>query len=186
MIHAGLRAVGPTLGGPDVLVRAVLDVLGDEGTLLVYTDWDDGADGFRGELGHVPAKWREDVPPFDPASSRAIRSTGAIAELVRTFPGARRSGNPGASVAAVGGRSEWFVENHALDYGYGEQSPFGRLVEARGKVLRVGAPLDTMTVLHHAEHKANIRGKHVLRYEVLLLVESRTVWRTLEEFDTSV
>ena len=59
--------------------------------------------------------------------------------MLRTTPGARRSGNPGASMAALGGRAEWFTADHALDYGYGPQSPLGKLVEADGKTLMLGA-----------------------------------------------
>ena len=47
---------------------------------------------------------RDHIPPFDPLRSRAIRDNGAFPELLRTTPGARRSANPGASMAAIGGR----------------------------------------------------------------------------------
>ena len=40
---------------------------------------------------------------------------------------------------------------HPDDDGYGARSPFARLVEADGQVLMLGAPLDTVTLLHHAE-----------------------------------
>ncbi len=98
--------------------------------------------------------------------------------------GALRSGNPGASVAALGGRAEWFTADHPLDYGYGPGSPLGKLVEAGGKVLMLGAPLDTMTLLHHAEHLADIEHR-IRRYECPLLIEGETVWRQFEEYDTS-
>jgi aminoglycoside 3-N-acetyltransferase len=185
MAHAGLRSVGPMLGGPDSLIDAILDATAPGGTLLVYTDWNDDFHELAGEDGSVPAEIRDDVRPFDPSSSRAIRDHGAFPELVRTRPGARRSGNPGASCAAIGARAEWLTSEHALDYGYGAQSPFARLVEARGKVLMIGAPLDTMTILHHAEHKADIPGKRVIRFEVPLARDGRMEWRTCEEFDTS-
>src|SRR5690606_19800493 len=125
------------------------------------------------------------VPAFDPVRSRATRENGFWPELLRTTPGALRSGNPGASMAALGGRAAWFTANHALDYGYGRQSPLGKLVEARGKVLMLGAPLDTMTILHHAEHLADFPNKRVIRYEAPLLVEGVPTWRWFEEFDTS-
>ena len=108
-----------------------------------------------------------------------------LAEFVRTTPGAKRSGNPGASVAAVGAGADWFTADHPLDYGYGEGSPFSKLVEARGKVLMVGAPLDTMTLLHHAEHLARIPSKRVRRHEVPFAAPDGTCWRMVEEFDTS-
>jgi aminoglycoside 3-N-acetyltransferase len=75
--------------------------------------------------------------------------------------------------------------DHPLDYGYGEGSPLAKLIEARGKVLMVGAPLDTMTLLHHAEHLARIPGKRTIRYELPLLVDGALEWRMTEEFDTS-
>ncbi|MGL4963816.1 MAG: aminoglycoside 3-N-acetyltransferase [Inquilinus sp.] len=185
MVHAALRSAGRILGGPDALIDALHDVIGRDGTILVYTDWSDDYHDLLDDDGNVPAALRGDIPPFDPASSRARRANGAIAELVRTRPGARRSANPGASCAAIGGRAEWFTADHALDYGYGEQSPFARLVQARGKVLMLGAPLDTMSLLHHAEHLARIPGKRVVHAEVPILVDGQTVWRRFEEFDTS-
>lgn len=124
------------------------------------------------------------MPPFDPASSRSTRDNGAFPELVRTTPGARRSDSPGASCTALGGRAEWFTAEHALDYGYGPQSPFGKLVQAKGKTMLIGAPLDTMTMLHHAEHLANIPGKRIRRYQAPIIEQGRTVWRWFEEFDT--
>lgn len=185
MAHASLRSVGPMLGGPDSLIGAILDAVGPAGTLLVYTDWNGDYHELFDAEGRVPVEWRNDVAPFDAASSRAIPDNGALAELVRTWPGALRSGNPGASCAAVGAQAAWLTADHALDYGYGEHSPFARLVEARGKVLMIGAPFDTMTLLHHAEHKAEVTGKRLIRYEVPFAVDGRTEWRMCEEFDTS-
>jgi aminoglycoside 3-N-acetyltransferase len=179
LAHAALRKVGPILGGPDALIAAIMDVIGPEGTLLGYTDWELD-DEVRDNLALRP-----DIPPFDPRSSRATRSNGAFPELLRTTPGALRSANPGASVAALGGRAEWFIADHALDYGYGPQSPFGKLVEAGGKTMLIGAPRDTMTLLHHAEHIANFPNKRVIRYEAPILVDGKAVWRWFEEFDTS-
>lgn len=72
-----------------------------------------------------------------------------------------------------------------MDYGYGPQSPLGKLVGAEGKTLLLGAPFDTMTLLHHAEHLADIPGKRLRRYQSPIVLEGRTVWRQFEEFDTS-
>lgn len=185
MVHAAMSKVGRLLNGPDALIDAALDVVGPEGTILAYTDWDARYDELLDADGRVPAAWREHIPPFDPASSRAIRDNGVLPEFLRTRPGARRSGNPGASIAALGAQAEWFTANHPLDYGYGEGSPLAKLVASGGKVLMVGAPLDTMTLLHHAEHLARIRGKRIKRYEVPLATATGTLWRMVEEFDTS-
>lgn len=104
---------------------------------------------------------------------------------MRTTPGARRSANPGASFAALGGKANWFTADHALDYGYGPQSPLGKLVASSGKTMLIGAPLDTMTLLHHAEHVADIPGKRIRHYQSPILIDGKTVWRDFVEFDTS-
>src|SRR5262245_21273347 len=124
MVHAGLRSVGPMLGGADSLIGAILDAVGPSGTLVAYTDWNGDYHDLLDAEGRMPAAYREDVAPFDPASSPAIRDNGALVELVRTWPSALRSANPGASCAAVGAKAARLTAEHALDYGYGEASPF--------------------------------------------------------------
>jgi aminoglycoside 3-N-acetyltransferase len=48
----------------------------------------------------------------------------------------------------------------------------------------IGAPLDTITLLHHAEHLANIPEKRVRRYRRRMPSEDGPVWVDFEEFDT--
>ncbi|MBO1073804.1 aminoglycoside 3-N-acetyltransferase [Roseomonas marmotae] len=186
MVHAAMRQVGRLLNGPDALIGALRDAVGPGGTILAYTDWDAAYDELLDGQGRVPPAWRPHIPPFDPASSRASRENGVLAEFIRTTPGARRSGNPGASVAAIGTRAGWVTEAHPLDYGYGEASPFAKLVEAGGKILMVAAPPDTITLLHLAEHRARIPGKRIRRYEVPFAIPGGVCWRMLEEFETSL
>ncbi len=179
LVHAALRSVGPVLGGADMILAALRDAVEPEGTILGYTDWQ-GEDDWASD-----PSLRDELPAFDPLSSRSIRDVGFFPEMLRTTPGAHRSSSPGASMAAVGGRAEWFTADHSLDYGYGPQSPLGKLVEAGGKTLMLGAPLDTMTLLHHAEHLADFAPKLIRRYEAPILVDGVKVWRQFEEFDTA-
>ena len=57
-------------------------------------------------------------------------------------------------------------------------------MQCRGSVLLVGAPWDTVTLLHYAEHLARLPGKRVRRIEVPFATPHGTEWRTIEEFDT--
>ena len=41
MLHASVKAIGWVVGGPDVVIQALLDVLGEEGTLMMYVGWED-------------------------------------------------------------------------------------------------------------------------------------------------
>ena len=184
MVHAAVSKVGRLLDGPDTIIAALCDAVGPGGTVLAYADWEARYEDLVDKDGRVPPEWREHVPPFDPQRSRAIRDNGVLPEFLRTTPGALRSGNPGASLAALGAKAEWFTSDHPLDYGYGEGSPLAKLVDGGGKVLMLGAPLDTMTLLHHAEHLARIPGKRVKRVEVPFAAAAGTQWRMVEEFET--
>jgi aminoglycoside 3-N-acetyltransferase len=48
----------------------------------------------------------------------------------------------------------------------------------------IGAPLDTISMLHHAEHLAQIPEKRIRRMKVPLPIDGRPHWRMIEEFDT--
>lgn len=185
MVHAAMRRVGPLLNGPDALIGALLDVVGPEGTLASYVGWDSVHEDLLDADGRVLATWRDHVPGFDPLKSRAVRMNGILAEFIRTTPGALMSGNPGASVVAIGRLAGWITADHPLDYGYGEGSPLAKLVEAGGRVLMVGAPWDTMTLLHLAEHRARLAGKRVIRFETPFAGDGGVQWRFQEEYDTS-
>ncbi len=185
LVHAGLRQFGPILGGPDDFIAALCDAVGSEGTILGYASWDGTYEDLLDDNGRLPDPWRHDVTPYDPKTSRATKLNGVFPEFLRTTRGAIRSGNPGASIVALGRRAVWLTENHPLDYGYGPGSPLARLIEANGKVLMAGAPWDTMTLLHHAEHLAPIENKHVRRIETPFATTAGTEWRMIEEYDTS-
>jgi aminoglycoside 3-N-acetyltransferase len=152
---------------------------------MAYTSWDSQHEDLLDAHGSVLPQWRDHVPHFDPLVSRAARMNGILPEFLRTTPGALRSGNPGASVAAIGRQADWLTADHPQDYGYGERSPLAKLVALKGRVLMIGAPWDTMTLIHHADHQAGLRDKRVVRYEVPFLQDGHKTWRMVEEFDTS-
>ncbi|WP_343518885.1 aminoglycoside 3-N-acetyltransferase [Sphingomonas sp.] len=184
MVHAALRRIGPVLGQGDAVIGALRDAVGPEGTIAAYADWEADYEELLDEHGRVPMWWKPHVPPFDRDASRAVRDNGVFSELLRTTRGAVASRNPGARVVAIGAGANWLTAEHPLDYGYGPGSPFARLAQVNGKVLMLGAPLDTMTLIHHAEHLADI-AKRVIRKEVPFATEHGTEWRTVEEFDTA-
>lgn len=177
MVHASLRAVGPVLGGVNMVVQALLDTVAEDGLLAAYLDWETGVEDEEWESA-AP----EDIPVFDTRTAKAARDHGILHETIRTWPGAVRSDHPDAGVVAIGKRAQWLTSPHPFRHGYGEGTPFSRFVEAGGKVLMLGAPLDTITLLHHAEHRAQIPDKRVVRYRRLMQPGPR--WVDFEEFDT--
>lgn len=184
LAHGALGALDPTIDGPDTVIGGLLDAVSPGGTVLAYTDWNAPYADLLDDDGRVPEDLRPHVPPFDPRSSRAMRENGVLPEFLRTTPGACRSAAAGASFAALGAEAAWFTADQPLDYGYGPGSPLAKLVARRGKVAMIGAPWDSMTLLHHAEHLADLPGKRVVRFEVPFLTAGGTAWRWVEEFDT--
>jgi aminoglycoside 3-N-acetyltransferase len=184
MLHASVKAVGWVVGGPDIVIQSLLDVLGPTGTLMMLVSWEDSPY----KLAEWPEDWQraylEECPPFDPATSRAYRKWSILTEYLRTWPGAFRSNHPDASFAAVGALARWITENHPLQYGFGPGSPLAKLCEAKGKVLLLGAPFGSITLLHYAEHICRVPNKRIVHYKMPVFCDGRKVWVEVEEFDT--
>ncbi|MEM2884829.1 MAG: aminoglycoside 3-N-acetyltransferase [Thermoproteota archaeon] len=184
MLHASVSAIGWIVGGPDVVLQALLDVIGPQGTLVMYVGWEDSPYGLEDWPEERRLAYLEECPPFDPARSRACREWSILTEYLRTWPGAFRSCHPDGSFAAVGVLARWITEGHPLQYGYGPGSPLEKLCEVGGKVLLLGAPLNSVTLLHYAEHVANVPNKRVVRYKMPILQDGKRAWVEIEEFDT--
>lgn len=138
------------------MAQALLDVMGPTGTLMVPTHVPEQSDPANWQHPPVPPSWwqpiREHTPAFDPTSTPS-QGMGALAEVVRTLPGARRSAHPQVSFAAVGVHAEELTSGHGLDDGLGEGSPLATLESLGGRVLLLGVGYKAATVLHLAEYR---------------------------------
>ncbi|SNY33657.1 aminoglycoside N(3)-acetyltransferase [Paractinoplanes atraurantiacus] len=154
LVHSSMRAVGSVAGGVQAVVQALLDVLGPDGTLVVPTHMPANSDPAGWENPPVPPEWwpviREHSPGFDPDRTPS-RWMGVLPEVVRAWPGARRSGHPQVSFAALGARAATVAGTHPLEDGLGDGSPLGAVYRADGKVLLLGCGHDRNTSLHLAE-----------------------------------
>lgn len=186
MVHASLRALGPVEGGPAGVARALVEAVGDGGTLMAYVSWDRSPyEATLGGRALAPAE-RAAWPAFDPATAEPYPGFGALNRFILRLPGVRRSPHPDASMAAVGRLAGALVDVHPLGSGYGPGSPLERFVLAGGKVLLLGAPLDAITALHHAEALAEIPGKRRVVYEVPVRAEDgATRWERVEELSSN-
>jgi aminoglycoside 3-N-acetyltransferase len=88
-------------------------------------------------------------------------------------------------VAAVGPLAEALTVGHPYDDAYGAGTPYARLVEFGGLVAMLGAPLDTVTLVHHAEAIAEVPGKRRVSYRYPVIEGGERVWRTFSDIDTS-
>jgi aminoglycoside 3-N-acetyltransferase len=153
--------------------------------LVAYASWEEHVyHAAEWPQAHREA-YLEEPPAFDPATGESVRDHGRIPERVRTWPGAERSAHPEASVVAVGVRAKWVTDGHPREDGYGPNSPFARLVEARGQVLLLGAPLETTTLLHHAEALARGARKRRVTFRIPMVEQGGIAERTFTDIDTS-
>jgi len=186
LMHSSLRSIGFVAGGPQAVVEALLEVLTPDGTLVVPTHTPDNTDPAHWRNPPVPAPWwpviRDESPGFDPALTPAGRAMGRLAELVRTWPGARRSSHPQVSFAALGARADEVVAEHRLDDGLGDSSPLGAVYRLDGSVLLLGCGHANNTSMHLAEWRRPTAPRHVVGSS-LRLPDGSASWQEWEDVD---
>ncbi|MDI6784051.1 MAG: AAC(3) family N-acetyltransferase [bacterium] len=141
LVHSSLSSFGDVDGGVETVIDALLETVGEEGTIIVPT--------LTGTAEH-----NADNPPvFDPINSSCW--TGKIPETFRHRVNAVRSLHPTHSVAAIGNLAEYIIANHeqsetpcALD------SPYGKLFKLGGSILLLGVMHSSSTLLHLVEEIA--------------------------------
>jgi aminoglycoside N3'-acetyltransferase len=144
MVHASLRRLGPVEGGAQTIIDALLDTLGDRGTLVVVL----GA-----ELGPANAT------PFDCTRTPAEAGVGILAEIARRDPRIHVNDHPAGRFGAIGPLAQALLEPMPLHDYLGPGSLLDRFTAGGGHVLRLGADTDTVTLTHLAEYRARLPYK---------------------------
>lgn len=140
LVHSSMRAVGPVDGGADAMIDALMQAVGDEGTLL------------------MPAFNYTRPPPaphFDPLLTPG--ATGVLGERFRLRPGTLRSLHPAHSVCAAGPRAAEFLADHPLHGSFGVDSPIDRAAQAGGWVLLIGVSHTSSSTVHVGESHAGVK-----------------------------
>jgi aminoglycoside 3-N-acetyltransferase len=185
MLHCSLSSMGYVVGGADAVVAGLLDTVGPNGTLMALAGWDHDSYDLHEWPEALRSAYLSDPPGFEPFVSESARDVGRLPERIRTWPGAATSIHPEARFVAVGRRAEWITKDQPLHHPYGPESPLAKLVKAEGWVLLLGAPLNTITLLHHAEELARVPNKKIVRYSAPVATRGGIEWLEIEDIDTS-
>lgn len=159
-VHSSLSAFSYVIGGARTVVDALMEIVGEEGTILMP---------FQSSANSEPSDWtnpaiapelyseiREAIPTYNPLTSD-IYGMGSIVENFVHRPGVIFSGHPNLSYAAWGRYARLLCNRQSLHFPLAEESPTARLYELKGKVLLLGADFSSITCMHLAEYRCDTR-----------------------------
>ena len=161
MVHSSFDAFQGFRGSPADVIATLKAVVEPEGALIMPTL------PFSGSA----VEYAIQDPIFD--SQRTVSRMGLITEVFRRSSGVLRSLHPTHSVAVWGRRAKELVSDHHLARTpCGPGTPYGRLMDLRGKILFLGVPVRTMTFFHFVEEALEPRmpvpvfapGEYALRF----------------------
>lgn len=183
MVHTSLNSLGFVCGGPQIVIEALIECVGEEGTIMMPAQSWKNLDPEAGVHWEEPEEWWQIIRDNWPAYDKEITPTntmGAVAEMFRRWPGALRSDHPARSVSAYGKYAAYLTENHDLSNIFGEGSPVGKLYELDGYVLLIGVGYDKNTSLHLADERAEYPGKHLVTEHSAVMVNGKREWKAYQ------
>lgn len=162
LVHASLSRIGHVRGGADTVIEALCEVLGPDDTLVTGAGTPENSTTSRAFHARTADLTRDQatehcaaMPAFDRATTPT--SVGAIAEALRTTPGARRSAHPQSSFAALGRDARALMAGHRVRCHLGESSPLAKLYERNAMILMLGVDYRACTAFHLAEYRYRSR-----------------------------
>ncbi|WP_090168953.1 aminoglycoside N(3)-acetyltransferase [Pseudobutyrivibrio sp. 49] len=183
MVHTSLGQIGYVCGGAQTVIEALIEVVGQEGTIMMPTQSWKNLDPDTGVHWDVDEQYwniiRENWPAYDKKIT-PTNTMGATAEKFRQWPGALRSDHPARSVAAWGKHASYLTENHDLCDIFGEESPVGKLYKLDGKVLLIGVDYDKNTSIHLADVRADYKSKHNTIEHSAVMEDGKRIWKSYE------
>ena len=135
LVHSSLRSLGGA--APSDVIEGLIEAIGEDGTLVFPS------------LSYMHCN--PSNPKFDYYSTPS--NVGALPEYFRKeVKGVLRSINPTHSCCALGKNAEYVISGHILDNTpCGENSPFRRVMELKGKILFIGCGMGPNTSMHAVE-----------------------------------
>jgi len=143
-VHSSLKSLGFVEGGPETVISALLEAVGEEGTVMLPTYYMPG--------GGILSTCQIPNYEFDPRVHGS--NMGALPEAFLKFPNVHRSIHPTHSVSAIGKHAKYLTEGHHLASSvFGEGSPWERCWKLNGKIFGLGISMGPVTFYHLLEDR---------------------------------
>jgi len=169
MVHASLSRVGWLEHGAQTAIDALMDVLGQTGTLVMPA------------ASSAPSELEIDSFDVQALADKERRPTtmGALADAFRVRPGTLRSDNPFESVCANGAKAESIVSEHPTEFCEGRGGPYEKLYDLGGYTLLLGVGFNRCTSLHFAESLSERR--RTICHRIPIWEEGQPRWITVRD-----
>ncbi|QPC46561.1 aminoglycoside N(3)-acetyltransferase [Mangrovibacillus cuniculi] len=154
IIHTSLSSIGYIPGGTQSYIDAWIEVMSNEGTIIMPAQNANNSDPSFWKNPPVPKEWWQTIRDEMPAYRKDITPTayiGKVPETFRQYPGVERSSHPTCSFAALGPLATYFMGTHPLDDCFNLDSPLGRIIEKDTWCALVGVGYDACTAMHLGE-----------------------------------
>ncbi|NVM18875.1 MAG: AAC(3) family N-acetyltransferase [Candidatus Lokiarchaeota archaeon] len=188
IMHSSLSKIGWTVGGAVSVIRAIMQTITSEGTLVMPTFSGANSEPSKWESPPVPKSWwdtiRKEMPAYEP-NITPTRGMGTIVETFRNWPNVLRSNHPMSSFAAWGKNAKFITETHDLIGDLGEGSPISRLYDLDGQILLIGVNHENNSSIHLAEYRSDFPGKSYTKSGCAMLVNNQRKWVEWEELDVN-
>jgi len=132
---------------PSIMFNDIQTVIGDEGTIAVPTFNFDFCKGL----------------PFNKEDTLS-KNMGVFSEFVRSHPQSKRSKHPMQSIAVIGAKTDFIIENDT-ESSFSPYGPFDRLKSLNAKVLLLGADFNSVSMIHLVEEKFEVPYRYWKTFE---------------------
>ena len=160
-LRISYKSIGKTENGPKDIIDSILEVIGNEGTIVAAT---------YPKLKPTRLKWLYKNPTYDRNDHTISVYTGAISSTILKYPTVMSSENPTVMFSAIGKHAKILTDNYTID-----KKPYHILREMvekyDAKCLRIGGQTLTGTThlalsdafLHHNAYQRKVHsGIYVL------------------------
>ena len=179
LVHSSLSSLGWVCGGAVTVIKALEEVLTEEGTLVMPSHSCNLSDPSHWQFPPVPESWWQTIKDEMPVFEKDLTPTcgmGVIAETFRKQNGVVRSSHPSCSFAAWGKNKDYIIKDNHYDFAQNDESPLGRVNELDGFVLLLGVDYDSNTSLHLAEYRADYKGKTIVPDGFNVIENGKKIW----------